>query len=450
MIVARLGIVPSRAIRRWDAAFNMHQPSEWLADQYLNFGDVASRRLEHVPSGDNGLVQRGSIHFDGNVSIRKTRAGTGQLFYAKPGDLVFSKIDARNGAIAVLSADTGQLAFSAEFPIYDLQIAGRIKPEFMQILCRTKAFQDRINSLVVGHSGRRRLAPEILEDLQIPVPDLVDQEGIVSNYRANVEESHKQLQRGQAARAAVSERLLEELGISYSAPVPGQRYFKAQFYQLSSWSTKKVRHLCAGTDDVESSFPMVRLGDGGVGKIAYGLAKSPDNRPDASPRPYLRVANVQAGELDLSEVKEIDVPDNLMPRYSLQSGDLLLCEGNSEALVGRPAVWRDEIPNCVHQNHVLRVRLSSLDPDFVALYMNTDPARAYFQSRAKRTTNLASINSSDVADFQCPSPPLEMQQELAAVATDELARARLLIESSAEAEKIALRAAEERLVRAPL
>jgi type I restriction enzyme S subunit len=428
----------------------MHQPSGWLADRCLNFRDVASRRLERVPSDDNGLVQRGSIHFDGNVSIRNTRAGTGQLFYAKPGDLVFSKIDARNGAIAVLSADNGQLAFSAEFPIYDLQLAGRIKPAFMQILCRTKAFQDRINSLVVGHSGRRRLAPEILEGLQIPVPDLVDQEAIVSDYRANIEESREQLQRGQSARTAVSERLLEELGISYSAPIPGQRYFKAQFHQLSSWSTKKVRHLCAGTDDVKSRFPMVRLGDRGVGEIAYGLAKSPANRPDASPRPYLRVANVQAGELDLSEVKEIDVPDNLMPRYSLQSGDLLLCEGNSEALVGRPAVWRNEIPNCVHQNHVLRVRLASLNPDFVALYMNTAPARAYFQSRAKRTTNLASINSSDVADFWCPSPPTNLQEEIAVAATDELSQARSLIEDAEKTKEAALKAAEECLVRLPV
>jgi hypothetical protein len=65
---------------------------------------------------------------------------------------------------------------------------------------------------------------------------------------------------------------------------------------------------------------------------------------------------------------------------------LLLCEGNSEALVGRPALWRGEIPDCVHQNHIIRVRVDRerLRPDFLVHYMNTPAARRYFLSRAQR------------------------------------------------------------------
>jgi type I restriction enzyme, S subunit len=441
--------VPSGAITRWDTAFNMHRPHRWLSPRRCRFGEVAARRIEPVPVDAQAQVPRGSIHFDGGVTVRDSRPGTGKLFYAHPEDLVFSKIDARNGAIAVLPATEGKLAFSSEFPIYDLKSPGEVTPELMQILCRTEAFRHRIESLVVGHSGRRRLAPEILEDLEIPVPDTGEQQEIVSAYRQALERSRALLQRSSEVRNEASQHLLDGLGITYAAPKQGQRWFGATFRQLSSWSTRKVRHLAAGSDRIDSRFPMVRLADDGVGEIAYGLAKSPGNRPDSNPRPYLRVANVQAGELDLSEIKEIDVPDAMMPRFLLQPGDLLICEGNSEALVGRPAVWRGEIPNCVHQNHVLRVRLTSLDPDFVALYMNTAPARDYFLSRAKRTTNLASINSSDVGDFCCPAPPIEVQRRLAKETEKLLTEARTLAREATQLRHEALRKAERRLVEGP-
>jgi type I restriction enzyme, S subunit len=96
---------------------------------------------------------------------------------------------------------------------------------------------------------------------------------------------------------------------------------------------------------------------GSVGKVSYGLQKYPGNRPGLHPRPYLRVANVQRNWLDLRVIKTINVPDEDMPKHRLEKGDVLLCEGNSADLVGRGAIWRGEIADCVHQNHVLRVRL---------------------------------------------------------------------------------------------
>lgn len=117
----------------------------------------------------------------------------------------------------------------------------------------------------------------------------------------------------------------------------------------------------------------------------------------------------QRGELDLSEIKRIEVSDADMASFRLEPEDLLVCEGNSAELVGRPAIWRGEIPDCVHQNHVLRVRAdrSVVLPEYLLEYMRTIPARAYFRSRAKFTTNLASINSNDLREMPVPFPPLD-------------------------------------------
>ena len=81
-----------------------------------------------------------------------------------------------------------------------------------------------------------------------------------------------------------------------------------------------------------------------------------------------------------------------------------------------PPIWRGEIPNCVHQNHILKVRVDreQADPEYVLEYMQTTPARIHFRSRAKFTTNLASINSTDLRDMPLALPPLRIQRHLAA------------------------------------
>jgi len=72
--------------------------------------------------------------------------------------------------------------------------------------------------------------------------------------------------------------------------------------------------------------------------------------------PYLRVANVQDGFLDLSEIKRIDIRETELNRYLLQAGDVLLTEGGDFDKLGRGFVWNDELPSCVHQNHIFAVR----------------------------------------------------------------------------------------------
>jgi len=118
--------------------------------------------------------------------------------------------------------------------------------------------------------------------------------------------------------------------------------------------------------------------------------------------------------LNLDEIKYMDVSAEELERWRLIPGDILLCEGNSSELVGRAAEFRGEIENCVHQNHVIRVRpdRSAVLSTFLLSYMNSGIGRAYFRSKAKRTTNLATINSSEVRAMPVVLPPLEEQSKL--------------------------------------
>jgi type I restriction enzyme S subunit len=132
--------------------------------------------------------------------------------------------------------------------------------------------------------------------------------------------------------------------------------------------------------------------------------------------PYLRVANVQRGHLDLSVIKNITVRTADRERYALRRGDILMTEGGDWDKLGRAAIWQEEIPGCIHQNHVFRVRPPSKDilPEWVTTYANSLLGRSFFEDASKQTTNLASINMTQLRGCPIPLPPLAEQRRIVA------------------------------------
>ncbi|WDZ99447.1 restriction endonuclease subunit S [Mucilaginibacter sp. SJ] len=130
--------------------------------------------------------------------------------------------------------------------------------------------------------------------------------------------------------------------------------------------------------------------------------------------PYLRVANVQDGYLDLTDVKTIKVVPSDKEKYRLLYGDVLYTEGGDRDKLGRGTVWREEIKNCIHQNHIFRARVTSsdFDPTFISYYSRTKAAKKYFYENGKQTTNLASINISILSELPIPICPIEDQLKI--------------------------------------
>ena len=124
---------------------------------------------------------------------------------------------------------------------------------------------------------------------------------------------------------------------------------------------------------------------------------------------YLRVANVQDGYLKLDDMLTVEVPRSEATSYLLQYGDVLMNEGGDIDKLGRGCVWREEISPCLHQNHVFAVRPHSVEPDWLALWTSTLQAKRYFELRAKRSTNLASISGTNIKELPVPMP-LENEQ----------------------------------------
>ncbi len=130
--------------------------------------------------------------------------------------------------------------------------------------------------------------------------------------------------------------------------------------------------------------------------------------------PYLRVANVQDGYLDLTDIKTVRVTRKELEQLRLQIGDVLMNEGGDFDKLGRGAVWSGELEDCVHQNHVFRVRTdsSSLLPYFLAFYSESSFGKKYFLISSKQSTNLASINSTQLNAYPIALPAREEQHAI--------------------------------------
>ena len=405
-------------LRLWSVGSFVRLGWQWPEEYIQPLSAALCRRIEEVDRRQCSIedLLLVTLHFDGTMEPRSNRGNQkdfkGRLFFAFAGDVVYSKIDVRNGAIGIVPLEMSKVAVSSEYPVYKVSLDIAL-PSYIKLLFRTSYFRRALNSMISGASGRKRVQPERIEAIKVPLPPLPIQQAIVGQWEKAQKEIAEARKRVEQLEEGISGKIFMELGIPCRAETVLAKVFALWWKDLERWNVSYLARTVIEASDIHrAKYPLKRLGE--IAQVSYGIQKCPANRPGQHARPYLRVANVQKGQLDLSEVKYINVPDSELETYRLRRGDLLVCEGNSADLVGRPAIWNDEIPDCVHQNHIFKVRVdpSSTLPEFVLEYMHTLPARNHFRARAKFTTNLASINSSDLRELQIPLPPLDSQCEI--------------------------------------
>ena len=151
-----------------------------------------------------------------------------------------------------------------------------------------------------------------------------------------------------------------------------------------------------------------------LAEIKGGIQKQPKRAPAANPFPFLRVANVLRGRLNLNEVHRIELFSGELDKLRLLAGDLLIVEGNgSPTQIGRMAIWKGEIEDCVHQNHIIRARLyDGLLPQYVESYWNSPMGASEVSKVASSTSGLYTLSVRKVSYLPVPLAPLTEQHRI--------------------------------------
>ena len=160
-------------------------------------------------------------------------------------------------------------------------------------------------------------------------------------------------------------------------------------------------------------------------EIVSGIQKTPARSPKDNPVPYLAVANVYRDKIDLSDIRYFEVTPEELEKLKLQDKDILIVEGNGSGNeIGRCAMWHNELPLCIHQNHIIRMRNKTADvlPEYVLYYLNSQAGKSVMQERAKTTAGLFNLSAGKVKTIPLPFASLDEQIEIVRILDDLLVK----------------------------
>jgi type I restriction enzyme S subunit len=349
----------------------------------VRLGEVMSHRKEFVTIDDLLTYKRPRVKLHAQGIVLRDHV-TGSLIKTKKqqichlGELLVAEIDAKVGGFGIVPPELDGAIVSSHYFLFVADEA-RLDRRFLGWFIKTPAFQKQVAAQ--GTTNYAAIRPGDVLGYEIPLPPLAEQRRIM----ARIEEL--------AAKITEARTLRQQSAEEAEALVPAQA--RTVF-----------------TDKWMDQWPQLSLED--VAEIRSGVILGRRLAGKTVRLPYLRVANVQDGHLNLSEIKDVEVLEHEAEKWRLIRGDLLLTEGGDWDKLGRGTVWREEIPYCIHQNHIFRLRTKPQDfvPEFLAALIGSPVGKAYFQEASKQTTNLASINQRQLKAFRIVQPPLSEQNRI--------------------------------------
>jgi type I restriction enzyme S subunit len=357
----------------------------------------------------------------------------------RDGDILFAKVTPcmENGKMAIARKLVNGIGFgSTEFHV--LRPRAGVDARYIYYFVSSQTFRKEAAGHMTGAVGLRRVPSAYLEEQLIPLPHIEAQRRIVAELEkqfSRLDEAVANLLRVKANlkryKASVLKDAVEGRLVPTEAELArrdgrtfetGEQLLKRILEERrAKWSGKgKYKEpIAPGTDDLPGlpeGWAWARLDS--LASLKGGITvDSKRVDPTSLPVPYLRVANVQRGFIDLTEVKRINASPADIDELRLAAGDVLFNEGGDRDKLGRGWIWEGQLPDCIHQNHVFRARmyLGAMSPKLVSWWGNTF-GKNYFLRVGKQTTNLASINLGKLSEFPVPVPPqaeqLRMVQEI--------------------------------------
>jgi len=270
----------------------------------------------------------------------------------------------------------------------------------------------------IQHLGSTRFA-----ELAFPLPPLNEQRRITELTDRRLAEIAEASTRLRSALAYVDEQVHEILAAAVGGELVRQGPPPSDEKRIETRTPRRAQQTLfdltkhAATEGKQVLGPLPASWEWApineIGEVTLGRQRSPKHQQGEYMRPYLRVANVFEDRIDTSDVLTMNFDPDELAIYALKYGDILLNEGQSPELVGRPAMYRDEVPGACFQNHLIRFRAGPrVDADFALLVFRHFMHSGVFRGIARWSTNIAHLGLERFRALQFPLPPLEEQKRI--------------------------------------
>ncbi len=447
-----------------DEGIEFDIPTSW---RWTRLGSIASyiqrgKSPKYAPSDGSLVVSQKCVQWTGlDLSVAKqitfaSLADYEPIRFLRNGDLLWNSTGTGTiGRIIRLVEPPDRLVCDSHVTVVRCL---EVDPEFVRTWLRSDSVYAMIEERAAGSTNQVELTAQMAINQVVPLPPLAEQRRIV----AKVDELMALCDRLEVARAkreATRDRLvassLARLKVPNPETFPDDARFVLDALPALTARPDEIKQLRQAIVDLAvrgklvpqdpkdepakrwlqanvTSMPIadqqsgaprlslpvgwnwIRVAD--VFEVAGGIQKTPSRAPRGNAFPYLGVGNVYRGRLDLGNVKKFELELGEIERRRLVAGDLLIIEGNgSFDQIGRCAKWSGEIPDCVHQNHVIRCRpFDTRISDFVLLFLNSQYGMQIMQRLAITSSGLYSLSVGKIRKIEIPMPPLAEQRRIVA------------------------------------
>lgn len=348
------------------------------------------------------------------------------------GDVLFAKITPcmENGKMAVVPSLPRGIGFgTTEFHV--LRSTGAVDAKLVYYFVSSSSIRHEAQHQMTGAVGQKRVPKRYLETKEFPLAPLNEQHRIVEK----IETLFARLDKGEEALRDVQKLLARYRQSVLKAAVTGQltadwraenahRLEPGQSLLTSILQTRRETWDGRGkykeptapdtTDLPELPEGWVWASVGQLANVMGGLTKNKKRQEMPLRKPMLRVANVYQNRLELGDIHLTGITDSECARVLLEDLDLLVVEGNgSKDQIGRMAVWRNEIPDAVHQNHLIKVRMIEKGlVEFALWWFQSPNGRQNIEKVASSTSGLYTLSISKIEALVTPVPSLPEIEEI--------------------------------------
>jgi len=329
-------------------------------------------------------------------------------------------------------------AGSTEFHVLR-PFTAKVEPEWVLRFLNQRRIRHEAKRHMSGAVGQQRVPASFYQDLQLPLPELETQQELLDRLKDHdikIDAAERALFAIQAklkqARASILKAAVEGRLVETEAALARQsgRYYEDAEELLERVTLEAATRPAEGSKrksapssikpSAEPELPeppegwtWVRIDV--VGAVQLGRQRTPKDHNGPHMCPYMRVANVFEDRINLSDVKEMNFTPEEQETFRLEYGDILLNEGQSPHLVGRPAMWRDEIKNACFQNTLVRFRATDAAlPRYALIVFRAQLHARRYMNIAKITTNIAHLGAQRFAAVEFPLAPLAEQHQIVA------------------------------------